>query len=64
MMLGFIRARGLGGLHGDLGRLGQVLGTLDAVLFEALGRNASDIHIQPLAEQALIRVRVDGAALS
>ena len=33
---------------------------VDALLFEALGRGASDIHIQPLSDRTLVRYRVDG----
>jgi len=37
-----------------------VVRLVDALLFEALGRGASDVHIQPLADRTLIRYRVDG----
>lgn len=40
---------------------GPIVQLVDAALFEALGRNASDLHIQPLADRALLRCRVDGA---
>ncbi|MEM1185658.1 MAG: GspE/PulE family protein [Planctomycetota bacterium] len=33
---------------------------VDAILFEALGSGASDIHVQPLKDVALVRIRVDG----
>jgi general secretion pathway protein E len=33
---------------------------VDALLFEALQRKASDVHIQPLADRTLIRFRFDG----
>ncbi|MBL9140308.1 MAG: type II/IV secretion system protein [Phycisphaerae bacterium] len=33
---------------------------VDAVLFEALGRGASDVHLQPLPTGTLVRIRVDG----
>lgn len=33
---------------------------LDAVLFDAIRRGASDVHIHPLEEEALIRFRIDG----
>ena len=39
---------------------GPVVRLVDAFLFEAITRGASDIHIQPLADRALIRYRVDG----
>ncbi|HYE02524.1 MAG TPA: ATPase, T2SS/T4P/T4SS family, partial [Phycisphaerales bacterium] len=34
---------------------------VDLVLFEALLRGASDIHVQPTREHALVRYRLDGA---
>jgi general secretion pathway protein E len=39
---------------------GKVVLLVDALLFEALGRNASDIHIQPLPDRTIVRYRVDG----
>lgn len=33
---------------------------VDAILFEALGRDASDVHLQPLAERCKVRYRIDG----
>jgi general secretion pathway protein E len=39
---------------------GKVVLLVDAILFEALGRGASDIHIQPLPEATIVRYRVDG----
>jgi general secretion pathway protein E len=39
---------------------GAVVKFVDSILFEALGRSASDVHIQPLGGEALIRLRVDG----
>ncbi|MCA9284531.1 MAG: type II/IV secretion system protein [Phycisphaerales bacterium] len=39
---------------------GRVVRLVDALLFEALGRSASDVHIQPLAEHTLVRYRIDG----
>jgi len=39
---------------------GPVMRLVDAMLFEALSRHASDIHIQPLADRTLVRYRVDG----
>jgi len=37
-----------------------VVRLVDALLFEALGRGASDVHIQPLPDRTLVRYRVDG----
>ncbi|MCC6284909.1 MAG: type II/IV secretion system protein [Phycisphaerales bacterium] len=34
---------------------------VDLILFEALTRAASDVHIQPLADTTLVRYRLDGA---
>lgn len=42
------------------GTKGDVARYVDALLFEALSRNASDIHIQPTAGQTLVRYRIDG----
>jgi general secretion pathway protein E len=39
---------------------GPIIKLVDGLLFEALGRSASDIHIQPLADSALVRLRLDG----
>ena len=39
---------------------GPVVKLVDAILFEALGRGASDIHVQPLADRTLVRYRLDG----
>ena len=39
---------------------GPVVRFVDAVLFEALGKRASDVHIQPLSDRTLVRYRVDG----
>ncbi|MBL8875385.1 MAG: type II/IV secretion system protein [Phycisphaerae bacterium] len=39
---------------------GPVIRLVDAMFFEALSKNASDIHIQPLADRTLVRYRVDG----
>lgn len=39
---------------------GPVIRLVDAMLFEAISRNASDIHVQPLADRTLVRYRVDG----
>ncbi len=41
-------------------RKGPVVRLVDALLFEAIGRGASDVHIQPLSAEVLIRYRVDG----
>ncbi len=43
---------------------GPVVRLVDAMLFEALSRNASDIHVQPLSDRTLIRYRVDGVLLA
>jgi len=40
---------------------GPVIRLVDALLFEALSRKGSDIHIQPLEDRTLIRYRVDGS---
>jgi len=39
---------------------GPVVKLVDALLFEALSRGASDIHVQPLADRTLVRYRLDG----
>ncbi|MHC4414377.1 MAG: GspE/PulE family protein [Planctomycetota bacterium] len=39
---------------------GRVVKLVDALLFEALGRRASDVHIQPLDDRTLVRYRLDG----
>jgi general secretion pathway protein E len=39
---------------------GPVVRLVDALLFEALGRGASDVHVQPLADRTLVRYRLDG----
>ncbi len=33
---------------------------VDVLLFEALGRRASDVHVQPLDDRTLVRYRLDG----
>jgi general secretion pathway protein E len=56
-------ARVLKDLDRDLLRIdgkGPVIRLVDAVLFEALSRRASDVHVQPLADRTLVRYRVDG----
>ncbi len=42
------------------GQKGPVVRLVDSVLFDAIGQSASDIHVQPLADQVLIRYRIDG----
>ncbi len=39
---------------------GHVVKLVDALLFEALSRRASDVHVQPLDDRALVRYRLDG----
>lgn len=39
---------------------GQIVKLVDALLFEALFRGASDVHIQPLDDRTLVRYRLDG----
>ena len=39
---------------------GRVIKLVDILLFEALSRRASDVHIQPLADRSLVRYRLDG----
>ncbi|MFO0826738.1 MAG: GspE/PulE family protein [Phycisphaerales bacterium] len=39
---------------------GRVVLLVDALLFDALGRGASDVHVQPLADRTVVRYRVDG----
>jgi general secretion pathway protein E len=39
---------------------GPVVKLVDAILFDALGRRASDIHIQPTSNATLVRYRLDG----
>jgi len=39
---------------------GPVVKLVDALLFEALARGASDVHVQPLADRTLVRYRLDG----
>lgn len=39
---------------------GPVVRFVDGMLFEALGRRASDVHVQPLADRTLVRYRIDG----
>jgi general secretion pathway protein E len=34
---------------------------VDLILFEALQRSASDVHVQPLCDRTLVRYRLDGA---
>jgi len=37
-----------------------VVKLVDGLLFEALGHNASDVHVQPLSDRTLVRFRLDG----
>jgi general secretion pathway protein E len=37
-----------------------VIRLVDLLIFEAIQRRASDIHVQPLADRALVRYRLDG----
>ena len=39
---------------------GKVVLLVDALLFDALGRGASDVHVQPLPDRTVVRYRVDG----
>jgi general secretion pathway protein E len=39
---------------------GPVVRLVDALLFEALSRSASDVHVQPLSDRTIVRYRVDG----
>lgn len=39
---------------------GPVVRLVDLLLFEAMQRSASDIHIQPLSDRVLVRYRLDG----
>lgn len=39
---------------------GPIVKLVDALLFEAQGRSASDLHVQPLADRTLVRYRIDG----
>ncbi len=39
---------------------GPVIRLVDMILFDALSRRASDVHIQPLADRTLVRFRLDG----
>ncbi len=41
-----------------------VVRLVDRLLFESLRRGASDLHVQPLADRALVRYRVDGVLLT
>ncbi len=44
----------------QLARQTPVIRLVNMILFEALRRRASDIHIQPLESRLLIRLRIDG----
>jgi general secretion pathway protein E len=39
---------------------GSIVRLVDALLFEALGRGASDVHVHPLSDHTLVRYRIDG----
>ena len=39
---------------------GPVVRLVDAILFDALARSASDVHLQPLPTKTLVRYRLDG----
>jgi len=39
---------------------GPVIRLVDMILFDALSRRASDVHVQPLADRTLVRFRLDG----
>ena len=39
---------------------GVVVSLVDRILFDAVRRRASDVHVQPLADRTLVRIRVDG----
>jgi general secretion pathway protein E len=43
---------------------GDVVRLVDLLLFEAIQRNASDLHIQPLRDRVLVRYRIDGVLLT
>ena len=43
---------------------GPVVRLVDALLFDALSRGASDLHVQPLDDRWLVRYRVDGLLLN
>ncbi len=39
---------------------GPIVKLVDALLFEALGKGASDVHVHPLNDHTLVRYRIDG----
>ncbi|MFT3684283.1 MAG: GspE/PulE family protein [Phycisphaerales bacterium] len=43
---------------------GPVVRLVDSLLFGAISRSASDLHVQPLADATLIRMRVDGVLIT
>lgn len=43
---------------------GPIVRLVDAMLFEALGKRASDVHVQPLGDRVLVRYRIDGVLLT
>lgn len=42
------------------GGKGPLVQLVDGLLFEALHAGASDVHVQPLADHAIVRYRIDG----
>jgi general secretion pathway protein E len=47
-----------------LGNKGPVVRLVDAIIFDAIVRQASDLHIQALADATLVRYRIDGVLLT
>ncbi|MDP1661815.1 MAG: GspE/PulE family protein [Phycisphaerales bacterium] len=43
---------------------GPVVRLVDSLLFGAMSRGASDLHVQPLADATLIRMRIDGVLIT
>ena len=43
---------------------GPVIRLVDLLLFEALQKSASDVHIQPVANRVLVRYRLDGVLVT
>lgn len=39
---------------------GPVSRLVDAIIFDAIGRRASDVHVHPVADRTLVRYRLDG----
>lgn len=48
----------------NTGDKNHVVRLVDLLLFEAVQRKASDVHIQPLRERVLVRYRIDGVLLT